>query len=100
MQKTNVYDSVSPTSLLRGTQYQHIAFFVYPCRNINLFYLGVEVGMAPLLMRRPVAGVLVGLGAVAALVGSPTLMHVGVPCEQCCGSMKFLYGSGSVDLYL
>jgi hypothetical protein len=41
--------------------------------------------MAPLLMRRPVAGVLVGLGAVAALVGRPTLVHVSVPYEQCCG---------------
>jgi hypothetical protein len=50
--------------------------------------------MAPLLMRRPVAGVLVGLGAVAALVGRPTLVHVGVPYEQCCGSMNFWYGSG------
>jgi hypothetical protein len=50
--------------------------------------------MAPLLMRRPVAGVLVGLGAVAALEGRPTLVHVGVPYEQCCGSMTFWYGSG------
>jgi hypothetical protein len=62
--------------------------------NIHLLYLGVEVGMAPLLMRRPVAGVLVGLSAVAALVGRPTLVHVGVPYEQCCGSMNFWYGSG------
>jgi hypothetical protein len=58
--------------------------------------------MAPLLMRRPVAGVLVGLGTVAALVGRRTLVHVGVSYEQCCGSMKFWYGSGcgSGDPYL
>jgi hypothetical protein len=68
--------------------------------NIHLLYLGVKVRMAPLLMRRPVAGILVGLGAVAALVRRPTLVHVGVPYEQCCESTKFCYGSGSADPYL
>jgi hypothetical protein len=81
-QKLKTYGSYGPRSATLPLSIKYII-------NIHLLYLGVEVGMAPLLMRRPVAGILVGLGAVTALVGRRTLVHVVVPYEQCCGSMKF-----------
>ena len=45
-------------------------------------HLGIEVRMALLLVGHPVAGVLVGLGAVAALVGRGIHVHVHVSLQD------------------
>lgn len=52
--------------------------------------------MTPLLMSRLVAGILIGLGTVAALVGRGPLVHVGVADERVLVRKALLAGDAAV----